>query len=163
MKDFRRRNHNPLVFVGGALLLSHVAQVAGQETTTTCPTGSMYHCDNPTTADAVWSVDPTVQCDPETCEWQTNLFSPTEKPVHCVNLEIIRASDQVSDFLEPCLLWELIYGDFAPTAAPTVSLQPSTSPQPSAVPSSFPTISPTMIPTEVPTSTPSKLVKLPET
>jgi hypothetical protein len=141
----------PTCWVGLALLALQCCRVTGQQ----CPQNSIYHCDDPSSA--LWDVDPTVICDRQTCEWRTGLFSPDLKPVHCANLEFIRASDPVPDFLEPCLLWELIYGEFAPTSAPTTSRAPSASPRPSASPTGVPSVSPTMMPSTTPTVAPSKL------
>ena len=150
-----RWNRCSVVLLGGAMLMWNAAKVAGQAVSP-CPSNSTLHCDNPIAAEAIWSQDPTVQCDSVTCEWQTQLLDRHNKPIHCVNLEIVQASDPVADFLEPCLLWELIYGEFQPTASPTESLSPTSSPQPSARPTAFPTGSPTGKPTSVPTRMPSK-------
>jgi hypothetical protein len=141
-------------WVGVALLALQCGRVTGQQ----CPQNSIYYCDDPSSV--LWDVDPTVVCNRQTCEWQVNLFDPDRKPVHCNNLEFIRASDPVPDFLEPCLLWELIYGEFAPTSAPTSSRAPSASPRPSSSPTDVPSVAPTMTPTRQPTVSPSKLVLL---
>ena len=150
--ESRRGSSRASLYLGGALLVWNLLQVAGQN----CPVNSIDHCDDPSTADAIWNLDPTVECSRETCEWQTQLFSPTTKPIHCRNLDIIRASDPVTDFLEPCLLWELIYGEFAPTSAPTLSMQPTISKQPSPTPTGTPSVLPTQTPTSMPSSSPSK-------
>jgi len=133
------------------LLLLNVVQVTAQD----CPANSVDHCDDPEAANAIWSQDQTVFCSRQSCAWQTQLFSSDTKPIHCRNLDIIRASDPVPDFLEPCLLWELIYGEFAPTAAPTVSAQPTVSKQPSVSPTSAPSLSPSLSPTSKPSASPS--------
>ena len=111
-----------------------------------CPSNTIFFCDNPDLANALWSVDNNVSCDPDSCAWVTENFDANSKPVHCSNLAILSGEDPVSDWLEPCLLWELIFGEFAPTAAPTLS----------EAPTSFPSLSPSSIPSLLPSVEPSK-------
>jgi hypothetical protein len=81
-----------------------------------CPVGVAF-CDNP--FDIL--VDPTVACDEETCAWLVTLLDPDSKPVICRSIQLV--GDDIPDFLEPCLWWELLYGDLRPTPAPSSSLE----------------------------------------
>lgn len=85
-----------------------------------CP-GGIQFCDNPF---AIMD-DPTVECNEDTCAWLITLLDPGQKPAVCRNIII---TGQVSDYLEPCLWWEILFGNLRPTAAPSVSLSPTAVP-----------------------------------
>jgi hypothetical protein len=71
-----------------------------------CPANSLYHCDNPNTIMG----DPDVACDIDTCEWDTSFLRPDREPTLCQSITITNVS-ALDDFLEPCLWWEMLYGD----------------------------------------------------
>jgi len=90
-----------------------------------CPSNSIYHCDDP---DEIID-DSTVYCDWDTCEWDLDRLSPDAKPQLCRGIMILpEAIDTLPDTLEPCLLWEMLYGALQPTAAPTISTPPTPAP-----------------------------------
>jgi len=55
-----------------------------------------------------------------------NRLDPQNKPVLCSQI-VLDVDDpaQLSDFLEPCYLWETLYGNLQPTAAPTYNRKSS--------------------------------------
>ena len=68
--------------------------------------------------------DPTVGCDPLTCRWDLALLDPEEPPLPCVGLNMDQLITDITTFpdpIEPCLWWEILYGDYQ-------ELQPSASP-----------------------------------
>jgi hypothetical protein len=73
-----------------------------------CPTDSLYYCDNP----SLIMTDPDVMCDMDTCKWDTSLLRPDREPAPCRSIVITNVST-LDDYLEPCLWWQMLYGDLA--------------------------------------------------
>jgi len=87
---------------------SNLAAVA-DDVTVDCPSDSLHHCDNP----ALILKDKQVVCNEVTCEWELDRLDPKKRPKLCGSIEIKEdAFDRLPDFLEPCYLWESMYGNF---------------------------------------------------
>lgn len=85
-----------------------------------CPKDNVRYCDNPNTI----MYDPDVYCDVDTCLWDTKRLRQDRKPTLCQNIAIINV-DNLDDYLEPCLWWEMMYGYLTPTSTPTITPQPT--------------------------------------
>jgi len=121
--------------------------------------------------------DDTVDCLMDSWEWDVNLFDSEKMPKRCRGWNITPKNirDDNDDYIEPCVLWHLSYGNFLPSAQPSISFSsvPSNSPtfdnpsfspsnNPSTEPSSrLPSFSPSKvaskIPSFLPTDSPSKI------
>jgi hypothetical protein len=73
-----------------------------------CPTDSLYYCDNP----SLIMSDPDVMCAMDTCKWDTSLLRSDREPAPCRSIVITNVST-LDDYLEPCLWWQMLYGDLA--------------------------------------------------
>ena len=87
---------------------------------------SLYYCDNPDDN----FLDDTVHCDTTTCRWDLDALDPDQAPIRCqlVNDLGISTIQNLPDYLEPCLWWEMMYGrlqqllpSFLPQGAPFAS------------------------------------------
>lgn len=93
----------------------------------------IYTCVDP----AIVLADPAIQCDPETCLWNLDLFNPEQPPEPC--LAILLLEQQIAnlpDLLEPCLWWEMLHGDLGyllPEELPSAVASPSPSPLPTFI------------------------------
>jgi len=88
-----------------------------------CPErGSIWYCDNP----ARVMDDPTVNCNWNNCRWVVGDLDPENKPSLCRAIVIVDPNT-IPDFLEPCLLWEMVYGNLQPTPSPSFTTEPTIS------------------------------------
>jgi hypothetical protein len=71
-----------------------------------CPQNTIYYCDNPLNI----LNDTSIVCNPVTCEWNLTALDPAMKPSACGAVEI-NTTQKVADRFEPCLWWEIMYGD----------------------------------------------------
>jgi len=95
----------------------------------------LYHCQNPTLL-SIFADDDFISCDLVTCEWRLQELDPDVPPSVCTTLDLKESVESsnvkiveelvIPDLLEPCLWWEMMYGDLsfliatpAPTAPPT--------------------------------------------
>jgi len=106
--------------------------------------------------------DDTVDCSMDSWEWDAELFDPELMPKRCRgwNLTPKDIRDDNDDYIEPCVLWHLTYGDFLPSSQPstTPSSTPSSTPtydDPSTAPSNIPSTEPS---TEFPSFFPSEVL-----
>ncbi|GKY98902.1 hypothetical protein MPSEU_000846000 [Mayamaea pseudoterrestris] len=113
---------------------------------TKCPKDSIYHCNDPSLVDA--NDDDSVKCDLDTCRWVLGALEEKARPKLCQGIQIEPdQTDSISDTLEPCLWWEMLYGEFQPTAVPSTPSLAPTIPLTQAmtlVPTILPTLEPTL-------------------
>lgn len=96
----------------------------------------IYTCWDPT----VVLVDPTIQCDPDTCLWDLDALDPANPPGPCEAVRLVEEQlSNLSDLLEPCLWWEMLYGDLG-------HLLPEQTDAPVAMPSQSPVIAASLAP-----------------
>jgi hypothetical protein len=100
---------------------------------------AIYTCTDP----EVMLADPTIQCDPVTCLWNLNAFNPGQPPEPCAAILLLEQQvADLPDLLEPCLWWEMLYGDLGyllPDPVPT-AVVPTPNPSPLGEQSVAPTL-----------------------
>ena len=139
----------------------------GQNITTGCQESGLQYCDDPSNL-----VYEDVECDPSTCLWLIDSMTPTAIPAFCIeqNVTIDNPFVVPYDWQEPCLLWEIFFGQY--TNDTTQAETPNRSQNPAAIPSSSPTQIPsistspslestrtwTSVPSDLPTLTPTHMI-----
>ncbi|GAX10732.1 hypothetical protein FisN_14Lh252 [Fistulifera solaris] len=87
----------------------------------------IYTCTDP----EVMLADPTIQCDPATCLWNLNAFNPGQPPEPCAAILLLEQQvADLPDLLEPCLWWEMLYGDLGYLLPEPAVVVPSPNPSP---------------------------------
>jgi hypothetical protein len=67
--------------------------------------------------------DDTVGCDPTTYEWVFAELLPDTPPARCANYNMndLDPAAENDDYIEPCIWWHLVYGDFVTSVNPSAS------------------------------------------
>ncbi|GAX22616.1 hypothetical protein FisN_14Hh252 [Fistulifera solaris] len=87
----------------------------------------IYTCTDP----EVMLADLTIQCDPATCLWNLNAFNPGQPPEPCAAILLLEQQiADLPDLLEPCLWWEMLYGDLGYLLPQPAVVVPSPNPSP---------------------------------
>jgi len=69
---------------------------------------SLYHCLDP----EFILLDDTIQCDARTCAWDLQRLDADAAPRICQTIDIVPSQiPNVPDLLEPCLWWQMLYGN----------------------------------------------------
>ena len=88
------------------LLLEPTAAAACPEDTS----NSLDHCDNP----LVILSDKGIACNVDTCRWDFSQMDQKQPPTSCQAVTIVPEQiDSLPDLLEPCLWWEMLYGNLS--------------------------------------------------
>ncbi len=124
MNDFPKMNMTRMRFlllVESLLLLATPSRCQDENTIIERPVDyvdDVYHCEDPQLVyDFVGNTNDTISCDPITWKWNVEELDVSEPPFICEgveNLQTLQEQTPVVDWLEPCILWGMIHGDFTP-------------------------------------------------
>ena len=75
----------------------------------------VYHCHNPQRVIDIADMDLfTISCDPTTWRWNVDELDPDSPPTLCLGIQSVETlQEPINDWLEPCLLWAMTYGNVA--------------------------------------------------